>query len=223
EMRVALSTSKLAVENLRDQLSPGLSEIQERTLVILHSSISRLTRIVDDLLDLAKIEAGKMEIKRELINISDLLEEVIFSQKPKAEAKEIVIVDERKGDLPLIWADKDKIIQVVLNILSNALKFTPKEGKIIVRSQALSAPEGVRIEIIDTGPGIDTQQMEKMFNKFESKNIEDQAGTGLGLSIAKEIVELHRGKIWVESELGKGSTFIIQLPKDLREEQKRDA
>lgn len=216
EVRVVLSTSKLAVENLRDQLKQDLSDMQVRTMDILHSSVSRLARIVDDLLDLAKIEAGKMPLKRELVDLRKAFEEAVFSQRQKAEAKNITISEEYEGGDFLIWCDRDKIMQAALNLLNNALKFTPAGGRVALALSQAEQPEEIEIKISDTGPGISSEQKEKMFNKFESQNLKDQEGTGLGLSITKEIIEMHRGVINVVSSPGEGCAFIIRLPRDLR-------
>lgn len=216
ELRTTLSTSRLALENFKEEVKARLEAGQEKTLEVVHSSLCRLSRIVEDLLDLAKIEAGKMELRRELFDLSQVAAEVVLSQRPKAEAVKVTIIEEHKKNLPLVWGDKDKIIQVILNILSNALKFTPAGGRITLRTTLANRIDGVCIEVSDTGPGILPEMKEKIFERFESENIACRSSAGLGLSISKEIVELHQGRIWFESESGRGTTFIIQLPRDLR-------
>ena len=110
-----------------------------------------------------------------------------------------------------MWADKDKLTQVVINLLSNAIKYTPDKGNVAVKLEG--SEKEIQFEISDTGAGIPKEDYGKIFDKFERITAEKQEGTGLGLPIARDIVELHRGKIWVESELGKGSKFIFTLPK----------
>ena len=114
----------------------------------------------------------------------------------------------------MLWADKDKVTQVIVNILSNAIKYTPSGGTIAIK--LLGTDNEMRFEISDTGPGIAREDIDKLFNKFERIFAEKHEGTGLGLSIAKDIVKLHKGKIWVESEIDKGSRFIFTFPRDFK-------
>ena len=114
----------------------------------------------------------------------------------------------------VIWGDRDKVTEVIINLLNNAIKYTPEKGSIVVRIDG--DDKEIRFEVYDSGPGIAKEDFEKIFDKFERVTVEKQEGTGLGLSIAKDIVGLHKGRIWVESEIGKGSKFIFVLPRDLR-------
>ncbi len=117
-------------------------------------------------------------------------------------------------DLGLLWTDRDKLTEVIINLLSNAMKYTPVGGRLALKVEGNK--EELRFEIADTGPGIPAKQREKIFDKFTRITAEKQEGTGLGLPIVKEIVELHKGKIWVESDPGQGSRFIFTIPRDFR-------
>jgi signal transduction histidine kinase len=154
-----------------------------------------------------------MELKREKIEIGLLIDEIVANNGEEISKKQLTIKKAIPEDIGLLWADKDKVTQIIVNILSNAIKYTPSGGNIAI---TLSSNDNeMRFEISDTGSGLAKKDIDKLFNKFERIFSEKQEGTGLGLSIAKDIVELHKGKIWVESEIGKGSRFIFTLPKNL--------
>ena len=175
----------------------------------------RLNRFIDNLLDVAKIERGRINLHKNSIKISQIVEEIYDSLFPLTKAKEINIKIEIDSLLPRILVDSEKIKQVVSNLISNAIKFTPQGGKIVLK--ATNNGEYIKISVSDTGIGISKNDISRIFNKFEQvTSAREKAtgvkGTGLGLAIAKGIVEAHGGKIWVESELGKGSTFNFTLP-----------
>jgi signal transduction histidine kinase len=187
---------------------------QEKFLKLGKKNTERLIRLVTDMLDLARIESGKMKMKREKLDIGSLADEVAVTCEKELLDKQISFKMDIKQDIGMIWGDKDKITEVILNLLNNSIKYTPSGGTVAIRIE--DAGEEILFEISDTGPGIPKKDHEKIFDKFERITTKKQEGTGLGLPIAKDIVELHRGKIWVESEPGKGSKFIFTLPRDLR-------
>jgi signal transduction histidine kinase len=190
-----------------------VSEEQIKMLKVAKGNIGRLIRLTTNLLDISAMESGKMELKREKIEIGLLIDEVAANNGEEVSRKQLTIKKAIPEDIGLLWADKDKVTQVIVNILSNAIKYTPSGGTIAI---TLSGTDNeMRFEISDTGSGLARKDIDKLFNKFERIFSEKQEGTGLGLSIAKDIVELHKGKIWVESEIGKGSRFIFILPKNL--------
>ncbi|MDD5679623.1 MAG: HAMP domain-containing sensor histidine kinase [Candidatus Omnitrophica bacterium] len=173
----------------------------------------RLIRLVTDLLDLSKIEAGKMELRSDKTDIVLLVNEILKDHEAEISKKALVLKKDIQQNVGLVQADKDKLMEVMINLLNNAIKYTPS-GSIAVN---LSGDEKeVRFEIVDTGPGIPQEDIKKIFDKFERVTAEKKEGTGLGLSIAKDIIELHKGKIWVESTVGKGSKFIFILPRDFK-------
>jgi len=170
--------------------------------------------LVTDLLDLSKIEAGRMDMKRENFDISLLVNEVLIIYEREFLKKKMLFSKNIPSDIGMIWADRDKISEVIINLLSNAIKHTPAGGEVGIK---LSAKENeLYFEISDSGPGIPEEYKDKIFDKFERITTEKTEGAGLGLPIARDIVELHKGRIWVESEPGKGSRFIFVLPRDLR-------
>ncbi|MBU0683452.1 MAG: HAMP domain-containing sensor histidine kinase [Candidatus Omnitrophota bacterium] len=187
---------------------------QKKMIKIGNDNVARLLRLVTDMLDLSKIESGKMEMRREKFNMSELVDETLSGFEGEIAKKQITL----KKDIPsyedFIWADRDRISEVIINLLNNAIKYTPENGNIGVKLE--DAKEEIRFEISDTGSGILKEDYSKIFDKFERVTLGKQDGTGLGLPISKDIVEFHRGKIWVESEFGKGSKFSFVLPKDLR-------
>lgn len=198
-----------------DESRIQVSGDDKKFLELARKNIERLIRLVSNLLDLSKIEAGKMELKREEIDIVSFLNEIIMSYENNLKEKSLSFYKDLPLDIGTIWADKDKLIEVVINLLNNAIKYTPEKGQ--VHFSVKKSDKEIRFEITDTGPGIPPEYKDKIFDKFERIAAEKEEGTGLGLPIAKEIVELHKGSIWVESESGKGSTFIFILPIDMRE------
>ena len=193
---------KNAVEKIRDNLEIIISESK------------RLTNLINDVLDLAKIESGKMEWKREEVDMKKIMEEAATAIMPLAEEKNLYIQAEFKGKDFKVIGDRERLFQVATNIFSNAIKFTERGG-IIYR--VIDLGEEIRCEIEDTGCGIPEDMLESIFEKFKQIGdtlTEKPQGTGLGLPICREIINHHGGKIWAESELGKGSKFIFVIPKN---------
>lgn len=194
-----------------DGVSGPINEKQRAILESAKRNAERLIRLVTDLLDVSKIEAGKLKLKKERVMVAPLVDEVIAANSNDISKKNLTLKKSFSGDTGTILADKDKLTEVIINLLTNAIKYTPTGGKIAV---ALSgSKKDIRFEISDSGPGIAKEDFHKLFDKFERLTAERQEGTGLGLSITKDIIHLHKGKIWVESELGKGTKFIFTLPR----------
>jgi signal transduction histidine kinase len=192
----------------------GITSEQRRLLNMGKNSVERLLRLVSDLLDLSKIEAGRMNMKRENFDISLLVNEILSMFEKEFSNKNILLSKNIPSGIGMIWADRDKISEVIINIISNAVKYTLGGGKVGVK--LIPEENELYFEISDSGIGIAEEHKDKIFDKFERINSEKVEGTGLGLPIAKDIIELHKGRIWVESKLGQGSRFIFVLPKDLR-------
>ncbi|MCX5788400.1 MAG: HAMP domain-containing sensor histidine kinase [Elusimicrobia bacterium] len=189
--------------NLEDWLS-SLSHIKQ--------NCARLGRFVNAMLDLAKIERGKMEINPRDISLSEIVEEVALFFNPQIEERGIHLLRRIPPELPLLLADPDALHQVFANLIGNAIKFTPQGGQIEITAEEVF-PHQARIQVSDTGPGIPREFMGKLFGKFEqAKDRPKSSGTGLGLAICKALVELHGGKIGAVSRLGRGSTFFFTLP-----------
>ncbi|MFH0985001.1 MAG: PAS domain-containing sensor histidine kinase [Candidatus Omnitrophota bacterium] len=211
EFKNPLSAMSLAMAFLYDGSAGPVNEKQKEVLAIAQSSTGRLIRLVTDLLDVSKIEAGKMKLKKEKIGVVNLAEEVLASNAGMIAKKNLALEKDFSESAGEVRADRDKLTEVLINLLSNAVKYTPSGGKITLRLSGTK--KEVRFEISDSGPGIAKEDFCKLFDKFERLTAERQEGTGLGLAITKDIIELHKGRIWVESELGKGSQFIFTLPR----------
>lgn len=192
---------------------PGtLNEEQKKQLEIVQGSGRHLLTLINDILDLSKIEAGQMAALEETFNLNELIEEIVKTEEAEAEEKGISLRFNKNDDLENIKSDKQRVHQVILNILNNAVKFTDK-GSVTIRSR--KEDHEVKIEIADTGIGISETDVEKIFVPFVQVNTEltrIHSGTGLGLSISKKLMELLHGSIAVKSQPGKGSIFTITLP-----------
>lgn len=189
--------------------SSGLEPKKAAYIQHIYDGSSHLLNIVNDLLDRAKIEAGKMELCPTQADIKEILLEVRDLYELQSNQKNISF-DLELDDLPLIYIDAVKIKQVVINLVANALKFTPAGGQVKVKATAHSSQ--VEVSVSDTGPGIKTENFDKLFKPFSQIHLSGQPGTGLGLYIVKNLVELHGGKVYVKSQLGKGTTFRFNLP-----------
>lgn len=179
---------------------------------IIVSEGERLTTLINDVLDLAKLEAGKIEWKSEPISVTQIIEQATAATSALFEAKRLTLIQDLEEDLPEIVGDHDRLLQVVINLISNAIKFTEK-GSVTCRVRRTD--NAIRVSIIDSGIGIAETDQAKVFEQFKQigDTLTDKPkGTGLGLPICKQIVEHQGGKIWVESELGKGSNFSFTLP-----------
>lgn len=214
ELRTPLTVIREGVSLVTDGILGPINEKQSRFLRVALGDIDRLKRIIDNLLDISKIEAGKMELKRENVNLTEIVKGILSSFETRAKTKNLELRGVFSSDEIPAYVDRDKIIQVFTNLIGNAFKFTEK-GSIEVSVQD-RAQEGVLCHVADTGKGISAEDLPKVFGKFQQFARTDGAGekgTGLGLSIAKGIVELHQGKIWVESAVNEGTKFIFTLPR----------
>jgi len=219
ELRTPLTSIREALAAIQDGLLGETTEKQKEFLSLVVQDIDRITHIVNDLLDLSKIEARKFELKRELVDINELIHRVLAGFKNLADKKEIALKKVIPANCPDLFIDPEKVTQVIINLISNAYKFTNKEGEITVEVKSLK--NEFQISVSDTGCGIPKENLEDLFKKFSQVNhhgMAEMKGTGLGLSIAKELVELHNGRIYVKSKVGQGTQFIFSLPKLSSEE-----
>ncbi len=187
---------------------------QEQVLTIAGRNADRLARLINDLLDVAKIGGGKMTVNPTPIPSETLLRDSTLSLESWAKMKKIQLIFEPKESLPYILADSDRTTQILVNLISNAIKFTPADGKIKVYASRLGASY-LKIFVSDSGPGMTKEEKDHLFERFyQAKQLtkSDAPGTGLGLYIAKTLVELQKGQIGVESEKGKGTTFYFTIP-----------
>jgi two-component system sensor histidine kinase GlrK len=213
ELRTPLSTIKMGMGLLKEGAEGPITEGQRDLLKLLEKETNRLIDLVNSLLDLSKMEAGMMPFKLEPKNISPLINQAIDEIGPLVEAKKINLEVLVKEGLPIIKIDTERILQVLRNIIGNAVKFTPERGRVKISVRPVD--HGVEVLVKDTGPGIPAGNLITIFDKFQQITVEGShlfKGTGLGLAIAKQIISHHGGKIWAESEPGHGSTFIFVLP-----------
>jgi len=216
ELRTPLMTIKESVVLLLDGIAGNINDDQKKFLELAKNNIERLARLVDGLLDLARIDSGG-GMKRSLFDIVHTIETTAASLSPLARKNGNVIVCQLPSSEIKIWGDADKLAQVVTNLIDNAIKYNKPDGKVEVVLAEHS--ETITISVSDNGVGIPPEDTAKIFERFyriNSPNKSKIKGAGLGLFITNEIVAMHCGKITVKSELNKGSTFIVTLPKNLR-------
>jgi signal transduction histidine kinase len=217
QLRTPLTATKGYVSMLLEGTYGVISDKVERALKMLYASNERLVRIVDDLLDLSRIESGKFQYTFAKVSLADLLADVVKELSIAAEIKKLKIIQNapKHDDRFDISADAEKLRQTFLNLLDNAIKYT-KKGYIEIKIAKDAHSEYVRVSVKDTGVGIPLEDQAKLFEQFVRGKEGSRAsavGSGIGLYIAKKIVEDHSGRIWAESEgVGKGSTFIVILP-----------
>ncbi len=188
-----------------------IQQVDENLKVVV-SEGERLTKLIDDVLDLAKIEAGKLEWHMEAVTVADILDRATAATASLLEHKGLTLVKEVAPGLPAVTGDRDRLIQVVINLISNAVKFTDV-GSVTCRADRRGSE--IVVSVIDTGLGISDDDQPKVFERFKQVGdtlTDKPKGTGLGLPICREIVEHHGGRVWVDSTLGKGSTFSFSLP-----------
>ena len=219
ELRTPMSIVKEGVSLVLDGVLGEVKGDQKDILSRVKNNIDRLARLINDILDISKIEAGRMVLKKSLVDISSLAKEILISFKNQAEEKNIKLITHLNAESPDISIDSDRISQVLTNLISNSIKFTPENGQITLGVE--DRKDKVEISVEDTGIGIAEENIPDLFERFSQIDRVDgpgEKGTGLGLAISKEIVEMHKGKIWVDSELGKGSKFTFSLPRLSQEE-----
>ena len=209
EFRSPLTAVNGVLENLSEGVHGPLTSDQQESIRMCRRETERLARLVGDLLDIARIESGKVRLLQQGVVLQELLRSVtqLFSEQLKARQVQCTI------DVPTapvtIIGDPDRLHQVFLNLFSNAVHYT-EAGGICVRLR--KEAHAVRVDVEDTGCGMVETDLERIFDKFERVEQRGEEGTGLGLPIARDLVELHHGRLWAESELGKGSRFIVRLP-----------
>lgn len=221
-----LKNPMTSIKGYTELLSGGavgqVNEMQSNFLHTIHSNVERMSTLVSDLNDNSKIEAGRLRLDYKAVEVPDIVDEVVRSTSRQIEDKKQEIQLQVSDPLPQVWADRTRVSQVLTNLVSNAYKYTPESGKIIVGAE-LSAnqwdPEGaakvVHIWVKDDGIGISAEDQQKIFSKFfrsEDQKAREAPGTGLGLNITKSLVEMQGGKIWFESEFRAGTTFHFTIP-----------
>jgi len=214
ELRTPLTTIKegtnLFIESLEGL---GATERQKRLMAIINEECNRLIKLVNSLLDLSKMEAGMMVYNFNRAEISPLISKITGEIEPLAETRNIRIETDINKELPHITMDTERILQVLRNLVGNAVKFTPDRG--CVRISARSVDDGVKVSVSDSGTGISKEKVNAIFDKYYQDTLATSSkikGTGLGLAIVKQVVNSHGGKVWVESTSEQGSIFSFVLP-----------
>jgi signal transduction histidine kinase len=214
ELRTPLNSIIGFSDLLKQKMIGELNEKQERYIDNILNSSKHLLSLINDILDLSKIESGKIEMTFEKISLPSTINDTLEMVRTTAIKHNINLIKEIDPELEFLEADKQKLKQIMFNLLSNAVKFSkPVGGTITITTRKYD--EMVQISVSDTGIGIKKEDVGKLFNKFqqiESATYKKYGGTGLGLAISKELVELHGGRIWAESKYGEGTTFIFKLP-----------
>jgi signal transduction histidine kinase len=212
ELRTPLNAIIGFSEVLSDRMFGELNDKQAEYMQDILSSGRHLLSLINDILDLSKVEAGRMELELARFHLPTALDGALTLVRERAMRHGIGLGLEAGGEVEDVVADERKVRQVVLNLLSNAVKFTPEGGRIDLR--AVLADGAVRVSVADTGIGIAPEDQAKIFEAFSQvgSGAARREGTGLGLTLTRQFVELHGGTIWVESEVGKGSTFTFTLP-----------
>jgi signal transduction histidine kinase len=208
ELKTPITPMLSLTQQLLDGTLGKLTRKQKRALELISRGAKRIQASITDILDIAKIEAGRMELYKEKLQLAPLIQDVIERMQTLAEMKSITLTQEIP-ELPTVDADRKRVAQILTHLVDNAIKFTPEGGRVYLSARR----EGgyVLVQVRDTGKGIAKEDFSKLFTRFFQA---DPAvpGIGLGLVICKHLVELHGGKIWCESELGRGSTFSFTLP-----------
>ncbi|WP_276498032.1 sensor histidine kinase [Pontibacter litorisediminis] len=213
ELRTPLTSIRALSEILYD--NPDMErEDQEHFLHTIVKESERLTRLITQVLDLERFESGRQKLSLEPLQLKEVIAEAVEALEQLVQEKDIALVVDVQHSLPSIHADRDRLMQVLVNLISNAIKFcNPEQGKIIISAYYIDGD--VKVNVVDNGKGIDQESQKQIFDKFyqaRNQNIRKPEGSGLGLAISKKIIESHQGRLWVESEPGKGAKFSFTLP-----------
>jgi signal transduction histidine kinase len=222
ELKNPMTSIKGYTELLAGGKVGGINEMQANFLHTIRSNVERMSTLVSDLNDNSKIEAGRLRLDFRAMEVPEVVDDVIRSTRRQIEDKKQTVEVNLPAKLPLVWADRTRVGQVLTNLVSNAHKYTPEEGRVLVGGEVTSNqwdPEGaahvVHLWVRDTGIGISAEDQSKIFQKFfrsEDQKAREAPGTGLGLNITKSLVEMQGGRIWFESEFRKGTTFHFTIP-----------
>jgi signal transduction histidine kinase len=212
ELRTPLNAIIGFSQVLSERMFGEVNEKQEEYLDDILSSGNHLLALINDVLDLSKVEAGQIELEIAPFSLRDALERGVVMVRERATKDGVRVAFAANPEVDVVDGDERRVRQVIFNLLSNAVKFTPDGGSVDVSAARVDGE--VRVSVADTGPGLAAEDHERIFEEFQQTEagIEQREGTGLGLALSKRLVELHGGRIWVDSELGKGSTFVFTLP-----------
>lgn len=214
ELRSPLTRAKINVDMIRTGELGGISRSQKKKLDVASRNIDEVARMIEDMIDLSRMEAGKKKLARDSVILSEVVRKAIDKTKSDLRKKEHELVLNIPDDLPLLLGSQIMLSRAFKNLLANAIQYTPKKGKICVSAE--DEGENIHVRISDTGVGVPRGEQEKIFEKFyqtEGDSSAEHRGLGIGLSIVNRIIKLHKGRVWVKSAVGEGSTFHVELPK----------
>jgi signal transduction histidine kinase len=209
ELKTPISALRAHLENMIDGVEPADPE----TLQVMLVQSERLGRLVDQLLELSRLESGDLHLRRESVPLSPLVSQVVSEIEVTRGGHDVALEQAVPADLPPVFADPERVHQVLFNLLDNAVRFTPAGGRVTVSASRHNG--AVDVAVHDTGPGIPAEHLPRLFERFyrvDTARSRDDGGTGIGLAIARSVVEAHGGRIWAASEPGQGSTFTFELP-----------
>lgn len=213
ELRTPMTSVKGYVDLLLMGATGPLNEMQTQFLNVIRTNTNRLTSLVNDLLDMSRIEGGKVELNRKPVDMAELIQQVVLTMKPKFEEKGLQLLQVIPAGLPRVYGDADRIVQIVTNLVGNAYKYTPVGGEVSVHAYV---KEGMfHVAVADTGIGIAPEDQTRIFSRFyrvDDPLVLEAGGTGLGLAITASLVQMHGGQIFLESEPGEGSIFTATFP-----------
>jgi signal transduction histidine kinase len=209
ELKTPITALHAHLENLLD----GVERPEPGTLQVMLAQSERLGRLVDQLLQLSQLESGELPLRREEVALRPLVARVISEIEITRGRRDVELTQEVAEDVPPVFADTERIHQVLFNLLDNAVRLSAAGGKVAVRASRRG--KVVEVAVQDTGPGIPPEHLPRLFERFyrvDTARSRDEGGTGIGLAIARSVVEAHGGRIWADSEPGRGSTFTFELP-----------
>ena len=221
ELKIPMTSIKGYADMLLSSSFGKPNEMQIKFLKTIRTNVDRMSHLVSDLTDVSRIEAGHLHLETQAVMIQDVVDDVLQSTQAQIEEKQQTLRVEIADDLPHVWGDRIRLVQVLTNLVSNAYKYTPEKGHIFIRAKLTQfqynhrAQSMVQISVSDTGLGIKEEDQPKIFGKFMRANDGEALkapGTGLGLNITKSLVEMHGGQIWFESKFREGTTFYFALP-----------
>jgi PAS domain S-box-containing protein len=213
ELRTPMTSIKGYVELLLMGAVGTLTDEQLDFLSVVDANVDRLTVLVNDLLDISRIESGRVAISPRVINVKHVVDQVVAEMQTRAAEQGLTLRSDVSSEIAKIVADPDRVAQILTNLMANACNYTPPGGEVTISARAHD--DEVHISVRDTGIGISQEDQGKIFERFfraDDAMVQDAPGTGLGLSIVQSLTEIQRGRVWVESELGEGSTFTVALP-----------
>ncbi len=211
ELRTPLTAIKEAIDIVEDQTAGPINEHQKNFLTLAKRNVDRLHRLINETLDFSKLERGEFRLQPDWHDLNALVGEVVGQQALAARKNGLEMQFAPDPELPMVWLDTDRISQVLVNLIGNAIRYCEKGA---IRVYTRRRERDVLVEVEDTGPGIPAESLKKIFDAFlqlSSGPHRRTGGSGLGLAISRKIIELHGGRIWVESELGRGSKFLFTL------------